>query len=115
MQTQERDIKKHRAGKYLLFAAVIVILILVFVFGVFGKAPEDGIEESIQAIKNTIMEKSLQCYVIEGAYPDDLSYLEEHYGLIINQKDYYIVYTPVAENIPPEVVVVYKQDTGKKQ
>jgi len=111
----EKQTNKKRIRVYIISALVIVAAVLVLIFGVFGSASADETEESIQAIKNTIMEKSLQCYVIEGAYPDDLSYLEEHYGLIINQKDYYIVYTPVAENIPPEVVVVYKQDTGKKQ
>ena len=96
---------KKRVTTYLIYAAIAVAAALILIFGVFGKAPADEIEESALAIKNTIMEKSLQCYVIEGAYPDELSYLEEHYGLIVNRKDYYIVYTPVAENIPPQIVV----------
>ena len=94
--------------KYIISVIVVIAAALILIFGVFGSASSDEIEEGIQAIKNTIMEKSLQCYVIEGAYPDELSYLEEHYGLIVNRNDYYITYTPVAENIPPQVSVVPK-------
>lgn len=100
--------KKKKRITYIVTAIVIIALVLIFVFGVFGKAPEDELEESVQAIKDTVLEKSLQCYVIEGAYPDDLAYLEDHYGLIVNRDDFYVVYTPIAENIPPQVSVVYK-------
>ena len=96
--------------KYLLLAAAVAAAVLILIFGVFGRAPDDGIEESIQAIRNTIMEKSLQCYVIEGAYPDDITYLEEHYGLIVNKNDYYVVYRPIAENLPPQISVVHRNE-----
>ena len=96
-----------------LIAAAVILIAATLVWAV-SKA-NDNMADQTSSIRDTVRARALQCYVIEGAYPDDLSYLEEHYGLIINQKDYYIVYTPVAENIPPEVVVVYKQDTGKKQ
>ena len=63
--------------------------------------------ESAEAVKTAIMEKALQCYVIEGSYPSDIEYLEENYGLIVNHKDFTIVYTAVAENLPPQIKVAY--------
>ena len=63
--------------------------------------------ESADAVKTAIMEKALQCYVIEGSYPSDIEYLEENYGLIVNHKDFRIMYTPVAENLPPQIKVAY--------
>ena len=84
--------------------AVIVIAVLVFLWA--GKAAEDSREEETEAIRDTIMSRALQCYVIEGAYPESLDYLVENYGLAVNREDYKIVYIAYAENLPPEVKVI---------
>ena len=55
------------------------------------------------------MEKALQCYVIEGSYPSDIEYLEENYGLTVNKQEYMIIYTPFAENLPPDIRVIPKE------
>ena len=54
------------------------------------------------------MRRARQCYVIEGAYPQDLRYQEENYGLAVNHEEYLIVYNAFAENLPPEIRVKYK-------
>ena len=59
---------------------------------------------------NTVYARALQCYVIEGAYPESLDYLIENYGLAVNTDDYRIVYIPYAENLPPEIKVIYLKD-----
>ena len=105
---KEKDRQKKKIITYLILAGITVVVLLAFVFGVFGNAAEDESEESMQAIKNAVMEKSLQCYCIEGAYPSELSYLEENYGLVVNKTDYYIVYRSVGENLPPQVTVALK-------
>ena len=108
--------KKETKKKLILYIAGIVaavVVVLVLVFGVFGHAGKDNSEETIQAIKNAVLEKALQCYVIEGAYPSKLSYLEEHYGLIVNTDDYVIDYRAAGENLTPQVTVVLK--TGHKK
>lgn len=63
-------------------------------------------EEGAVALKAAVERCALQCYVVEGVYPESLSYLEEHYGLQVNRKDYYVVYDIFASNIPPEVKVL---------
>ncbi|MBR2672210.1 MAG: hypothetical protein IKE27_08415 [Oscillospiraceae bacterium] len=92
------------------FITLLVLLILVSsAFFLFNRrASADEVEESITSIKDTILARALQCYVIEGAYPESLSYLEENYGLTINKDDYKVIYTPFAENMPPEVRVIYR-------
>ena len=56
----------------------------------------------------SVQKMALQCYVIEGAYPEGLEYLQENYGLTVNTEEYLIIYTPYAENLPPEVKVIYR-------
>lgn len=93
-----------------LIIAAIVILIAAAVFLWAQKAGRDSLEEQTEAIRDTIRQRALQCYVIEGAYPESLDYLIENYGLAVNTEDYKIVYVPYAENLPPEVKVIYKKD-----
>ncbi len=93
---------------------ISVVCMLAFVGMIYGLTAgmieKDEQDESINAIKKTIEEKALQCYVIEGVYPESLSYLEEKYGLIVNRKDFYVVYEPVAENLPPQIRVVRREN-----
>ena len=54
------------------------------------------------------MEAALQCFAIEGAYPQSLQHLEEDYGLTINRDAYTVMYETFAANVPPTVTVVPK-------
>lgn len=93
-----------------LIIAALVVIIAVAVFLWVDKASKDSLEEQTEAIRDTIRQRALQCYVIEGAYPESLDYLIDNYGLAVNTEDYKIVYMPYAENLPPEVKVIYKKD-----
>lgn len=86
-----------------LIAVAVILLIAVPLYRSAGREDE---EDSIKAITETVQKLALQCYVIEGAYPAGLDYLEENYGLTVNTKEYKIVYTPFAENLPPDVKVI---------
>ena len=49
---------------------------------------------------------ALTCYAVEGAYPDSLDYLRDHYGLAYDQDRYYVSYDAFASNLVPEIHVV---------
>ena len=97
--------KKDHSTITILVWALLAAALLIGVPLSRGAAREGG-DDSIQSIRETVMEQALQCYVIEGAYPQDLAYLEDNYGLTINKRDYLVMYTPFAENLPPEVKVI---------
>lgn len=63
-------------------------------------------EESAKAVKAAVERCALQCYVVEGAYPPSLSYLEENYGLQINSREFYVTYDIFASNVPPAIKVI---------
>ena len=100
----------YRDGKRKTWISVLIGLVLVGVlFGVLTvtrrNAGRDVDEESITAIRKAVEQSALQCYVVEGAYPPSLSYLQENYGLRINTEDYYVVYRAYAENQLPDIRV----------
>ena len=65
--------------------------------------------ESAKALEETITGSARQCYIVEGVYPADLTYLEENYGLQINKNDYFVTYNAFAQNLPPTVKVTVRR------
>ena len=63
--------------------------------------------ESTRA-EEAVRRSALQCYVVEGVYPPDLAYLQDHYGLQVNTDNYYVVYEAFASNVPPTINVIEK-------
>ena len=101
--------RQTRNRRLIVTLAITAFILIAAVFAWAGKAAEDSFEEQAEAIKDTVSRRALQCYVIEGAYPESLDYLVENYGLAVNREDYKIVSIPYAENLPPEVKVIYKK------
>ena len=83
--------------------ALAAIFVLVYTFA--GHSGEDLTEESAAAIQEAVRRSAMQCYVVEGVYPENLSYLEENYGLQINTRDFYVRYDAFASNLPPDIRV----------
>ena len=98
-------VREHKFITAMVLAAVIAAACVFYVF--MNSAAGDKAKDTDQ-IAQTIYDRALQCYVIEGAYPESLKYLEENYGLAVNRRDYTIVYTPYADNQPPDIRVIYK-------
>ena len=94
--------KKHTFWIWIVLA-LAAIFVLVYTFA--GHSGEDLTEESAAAIQEAVRRCAMQCYVVEGVYPENLSYLEENYGLQINTRDFYVVYDAFASNLPPDIRV----------
>lgn len=102
---------KTASGKKFIVALVLAAVILIAAVLMWaGARAKDNMAEQTSSIRDTVYARALQCYVIEGAYPESLDYLVENYGLAVNTDDYRIVYIPVAENLPPEIKVIYLKD-----
>ena len=102
-----RFVSKHRFLTAMILAAVILIAACLAWAGMTAR---NSMEDQAGSIRDTIYKRALQCYVIEGAYPESLDYLVENYGLAVNTEDYRIIYIPYAENLPPEIKVIYLKD-----
>ena len=63
-------------------------------------------EEELRQVEQAVRRSAVACYAAEGAYPPDLDYLREHYGLQVNEKRYLVDYTVFAENLMPEITVL---------
>ena len=54
----------------------------------------------------SIRRGAVQCYALEGAYPEDISYLKQRYGVAYDSELYYVDYTYLASNLMPDITVL---------
>ena len=98
------DVKQSK-GFLVGLVLVIVLAAIIAAWSLVSGSGSDMTEEGAAAIKDTVQRSALQCYVVEGIYPPDLKYLEDHYGLQVNTDEFYVTYDAYASNQPPTVIV----------
>ncbi len=101
--------KKRRHWPYLAAAILVLAVAGCLICHGARTSAKDMQEEGAVALRTAIQRSALQCYVVEGAYPSSLLYLEENYGLQINRRDFYVVYDAFASNLPPYVQVTVRK------
>lgn len=94
-----------RLGGIFLSILLFIAVLWIFWIGVsFFSAKAD--EEGANTLRKGIQRASVQCYAIEGRYPPSVAYLEENYGIQIDESRYHVFYSGFASNIMPEITVI---------
>ena len=86
---------------------VTVALVLAFLSAV-AELDSDRSREGKRQLEEALTRAAVTCYSVEGFYPPDLTYLEEHYGIRIDRDRYTVSYVPAAENLMPDITVLEK-------
>lgn len=73
-----------------------------------GRLERDLTAKGAGALRATVLDRAVQCYALEGAYPPSLFYLEENYGLQVDRSRYIVTYEAFAPNLLPDVTVLQK-------
>ena len=89
----------------ILIMIAVVICAAIFAYSVAAASSE---KHERAAVRQAVISSAVQCCSIEGNYPQDISYLEENYGLQIDKSKYIIVYQAIGSNVMPEVTVLEK-------
>ncbi len=89
--------------------SVIIFASIVFVFVMAVEySGRSSIEKQQESLENAISRDIVQCYSIEGMYPPDLEYLEQHYGLTYDKSIFFVDYQPIAGNLYPDYTVILR-------
>ena len=91
----------------ILVPLAAVGIILCFLSGL-AEISQGHSQEDKRRLEDAVHRAAVACYSMEGFFPPDLSYLEEHYGIQINRRQYVVSYVPVAENLMPDITVMEK-------
>lgn len=84
---------------------IFIALILAFVLLVNNITNKNSGRE-LQIVRDAVKNAALTCYAVEGMYPEDLTYLRDHYNLSYNEDRYIVYYRPLASNLMPSIKVV---------
>ena len=91
-----------------LLLPAVVILALVFFITALNSLETGRAEEDLRQLEDSIRQSCAACYAAEGIYPPNLEYLEERYGVQVDEERYMVVYDAFAENLMPDVTVLVR-------
>ena len=89
-----------------IMAAVAAVLLVVWFFTGLYQLRDGQSKEGLEQLERALHRAAVACYAAEGIYPPTLSYLQEHYGLQIDEDRYAVFYEIFAENMMPEITVL---------
>ena len=93
--------------KTLLALVILAAVLLSFSTALSNLKVGRGEEGRLQ-LEESVRRAAVTCYAVEGIYPPDLEYLQEHYGIQVDEKNYYVFYEVFASNMMPDITVVEK-------
>lgn len=107
MHLYERKERGRTKGYHALLISICMLLLMFFLI---WKTSDIVQSKDAELLDNAINRAVVNCYAIEGRYPESLEYLINHYGVIINEETYLVRYEIFASNIKPNVNVIIKGD-----
>ncbi len=84
---------------------VLIVGMIVLAVGIFSRVGSKHESEETELVRKAVKDAALTCYAVEGAYPDDVEYLREHYSLAYDESRYFITYEAFASNRIPDIWV----------
>jgi hypothetical protein len=89
----------------LVILGLAVCFILFFLTALSNLDSGKQLEDKSQ-LEDALHRAAVCCYAIEGAYPPDLAYLVENYGVQIDAGRFTVSYELYASNLMPDITVL---------
>lgn len=89
----------------MLILGLVVCFILFFLMALANLGSGKALEDKSQ-LEDALHRAAVCCYAIEGAYPPDLAYLVENYGVQIDTDRFTVSYELYASNLMPDITVL---------
>ncbi len=89
-----------------LLTPVIALLMVLIFLSALADLTEGNSRQGREQLEAALRRSAVACYAAEGIYPDDVSYLQEHYGVQIDEKRYTVIYDVFASNLMPDITVL---------
>ena len=100
---------KQKRNSLKLTGILATVGLLLWFFAALKGVEEGSGEEGRQQLETALRRSAVACYAAEGFYPPDLKYLEEHYGIQVDEHRYTVFYEIFAENLMPDITVLEKE------
>ena len=98
------------------YIAILITLLVALFLGLTSYDIKTQLQSKQEdLVENAIKRGVVQCYAIEGRYPPSVDYLEEHYGLRMDNSKYIVHYDILASNIYPDITVIERKWRGDNE
>ncbi len=91
----------------LFWSALMFALVVYFMLFGVDNISSNVSSQQLEIIANSVRRSAVQCYALEGSYPEDLEYLVQAYGLQYDSGSYVVHYRSVGGNLLPEISVFH--------
>lgn len=102
--------KKKHPLRWVLVLGIFLCAALFLTLGT-GHMEETVQREQQELLQEAINQAVVNCYALEGRYPESMQYLIENYGIQVDFDKYAVSYEIFAENIKPHVKVLRLGET----
>lgn len=103
--------KKKHPLRWVLVLGIFLCAALFLTLGT-GHMEETVQREQQELLQEAINQAVVNCYALEGRYPESMQYLIENYGIQVDFEKYVVSYEIFAENIRPQVRVIHIGEDG---
>lgn len=90
---------------------LLILAVLALAVGLVNRIGARQGSAETDIVRNAVKNAALTCYAVEGAYPDSVEYLREHYQLAYDEERYVIMYEAIASNMIPDIRVTERGAT----
>lgn len=87
------------------FSVVLFFGILMFFLVSLKNVSSDIDDNELVTLRKSIDRAIVNCYAIEGAYPENLEYIEKNYGVVVDKDKFRVIYEVLGPNILPNVII----------
>lgn len=87
-------------------AAGLMLLALVLALTGVSRLEQGYGQQDIRQLEQALQRTAVACYAVEGAYPPNVEYMRQHYGLQYDESRYMVHYDLVASNFMPDITVM---------
>lgn len=92
----------------LLLPAAAAVALVMFAAALDGLSTGRDAED-LRQLEEALRRGCAACYAAEGVYPPNLEYLEDHYGIRVDEERYAVFYSAFADNLMPDITVVVRE------
>lgn len=99
----------NKSSGILLSLCVFLVVLIIFIQGL-SSLSDSTMRRQKESLENAITRSVTYCYTVEGAYPEDLDYLKDNYGLTYDEETFFVDYHVIGSNVLPDITIIEKGD-----
>ena len=88
-----------------IFKLILILLLIAAAVLVFNRVETVQSREETGIVRDAVRQAAVTCYAVEGAYPDSIEYLRDHYQLAYDEERYAVTLDGFASNLIPDIYI----------